>query len=290
MASQNRQIMASQNQTKSTPALPSALKQTGSLVLQQDGSGARRMPDELHGFRLGDEVTTRGGPDKNGPWRNMGNGTVAGPGEKGHGHLSIRFFDEREIFFFDIKARNLRKVGSSKDVNVMENRDGVQLRPYVMENRTQTESEGKRVNAQVMLTQTGEVYGNPFINSKGFFKFKGVGPPQPKTGRFRDEAMYHGVMIGGFVEARIPPWRDLGVGLVQSIGDVEGSVRVKFNIMGDLWTLNCRDLRNVPDPGQAMFQGTARPMDAQYPCILAPPKKETRSYMDRSKNRRNALM
>lgn len=59
-------------------------------------------------LKVGDEVTTNGGPDASvGPWRGMGNGIVIGCGAK-RGYLAIQFHSTYEVF--DIKAKNLRKV------------------------------------------------------------------------------------------------------------------------------------------------------------------------------------
>jgi len=67
----------------------------------------------LCGFLVGDKVTTAGGPDADGPWKNMGIGFVKGPTvlnnkEYHQGWLNVYYQDKREMY--SIKAKNLKNL------------------------------------------------------------------------------------------------------------------------------------------------------------------------------------
>jgi len=84
----------------------SALGAESLAMLHQlhDQSQDRDVDDGLCGFKVGDRVTTAGGPDAQGPWEKLGSGEVLEPGRK-RGYITVSF--EKTGDHYQLKAANL---------------------------------------------------------------------------------------------------------------------------------------------------------------------------------------
>lgn len=201
-------------------------------------------------FELGERVTPQGSPDENGPWRNMGVGIVSEPvlGLK-PGYVPVKFHHAKESYTFHIKARNLTSMNPAK----LKHNIGSQRANIFGHQGYSSGNTSMMPVSQSAALQSAMNFNNP-ISSIDAAQRKG------------EKRVWYGVRLGGFVKAKSQPWRDMGVGFVLGAGNKPASVRVRFNIMGDVWTLNCKDVVNTDDPGACDFQQNLRKV--QYPAIL----------------------
>lgn len=63
---------------------------------------------------------------------------------------------------------------------------------------------------------------------------------------------------GDYVKAKTGPWADMGVGHLKKIGGKPGTADVRFNMLGESWTMNCDDLEKVVDAGCCSFSYSVR--------------------------------
>lgn len=82
------------------------------VLCRTGGSLAAVASSILYGFLVGDKVTTAGGPDAAGPWREMGNGKVVGRSAQ-KGFLIVKFTEGVRSEEFAIRAKNLMKASES---------------------------------------------------------------------------------------------------------------------------------------------------------------------------------
>jgi len=237
--------------------LKSALRP--SLMLRQVGSDAlinRRAPDELCGFVMGEEVTTSGGPDERGPWRSMGYGTIIGPGFK-RGFLNVQYMSPQgRSEDFSIKAKNLRKAAQEASFGSYERLNF---------GDTMTRMKGYNIQTTSLMGNFGTA---AMANPVPQLMVRQRAEERHRAGLERDDGLYYGVKLGGFVRALRDPWMDMGIGIAKKPGERPGTVCVRFNIMGEVWTLECADLENVADPGDADFRSLSRNLNVQYPAKL----------------------
>lgn len=240
---------------------------------------------KLCGFKLGDRVTTRGSPDEEGPWRAMGKGTIVGAGSK-RGFLDVKFDPEDGSGDnFNIRAKNLTKVSepssptadSTMDVRGIRSGDAViwqsqgsQSRGVVVEAgsspdfamvkfsgvgvRSVRVDQLKKVVFSYQLEQVGESPSK--AQQQRMKELRAAAWARidlPKDMLARAEGTPHSLRVGGCVNAKVSPWKNMGVGIVKNLDEEEDTADVQFNIMGESWTLKCADLAPVEDPGMCKF-------------------------------------
>lgn len=59
--------------------------------------------------------------------------------------------------------------------------------------------------------------------------------------------------VRDLVKAKLDPWKELDVGMVVGAGEKPGTVRVRFNVQHETWTLKCKDVKEVDYPGLCKF-------------------------------------
>jgi hypothetical protein len=241
---------------------------------------------KLYGFKPGDRVTTRGGPDEEGPWRSMGRGVIVGAGSK-PGYLDVKFDPEdgnRDNF--SIRAKNLTKVSEpsspiadsptvvcgirSGDAVIWQSQ-GSQSRGVVAEvgrspdfamvkfsglgTRSVRVDQLRKVVFSYQLEQVGETLSKEKQQRMKDLRaaaWARIDPPEDVTAKA--EGAPHRLKVGCCVNAKVSPWKNMGIGIVKKLDEEEDTAEVQFNIMGESWTLKCADLTIVEeDPGMCKF-------------------------------------
>lgn len=248
--------------------------------------------DRIMGLKEGDDVTTHGGPDAEGPWKAMGKGTVAGPSRQ-KGFLDVKFENGNGNWeTFSIKAKNLTtfsepnipSLDSDMERNCIGPGDAVlwqkEARGVVMGAGHSPETvmvkfggvgvRSVRIDqlTKVMLSYELEQVEQGGRNMSNAEKLRNQESriicaatyAQVETPH-RVEEPLNGLNVGDFVQAKVCPWRSMGIGIVKNVAPQQSKACVQFNIMGESWTLNCDDLELVPDPGSCKFKHEVRNFD-----------------------------
>jgi len=241
--------------------------------------------DDMCGFQLGEFVTTLESPDAGAPWQNMGDGKVMGPGWK-KGFLDVQFRQSRRSERFEIRAKNLKRasgVAPPEKPHSEMKKYGISLwDPVIYQDQDKGVVLGEGPTPDTVMVKFSGIGAKSvrlaLVCKVALTALSVANWPEQKSlckeDRLKvrrsaaaawagvtlttDEIMsrtasLHGLGDSCFVKSTCHPWSELGVGMVEDLGEEPGTVRVRFNVQQESWTFKSEHLQKVQYPGPCEF-------------------------------------